>query len=552
MVKAFIVRHPMGMGKTRIVLKHVLRGASKNLTAWNRRLGKTLIFGPNDHVERAWLRELMLLAQARGVVARLADDSQIRAMSNVKLTAALRNAHVDLPQFFTFGRLGQGERRRCRFLIVDEWHRLPERIRKSCRAYVLRKKKKQPWFLGGKKVTGAVYFVSATPVNPVLEQEDKDMRPLDLREFQTRYKKAKSNAICVIQAIAGNRSILDGNLPFFKIVRSLGVQELKVSRKTRWKLPTASRAYARVYDVSGMEEDELRQIKLMIGSRETGDSFSLEYAYAVGLIRTKANRKGVHMMVSARKRSRSSFGFRYSVLHHPTSRTRMDARRWLLEKHTRLRRLINTLVGEGILVRQGQNLRLSGKAKALIFCAHRGVALGLTRALRLAIDQDAKSTVEGLPHIATNVDTALTKRFGAKEYTELLIEGFRKKSGRPQILVATDILSESLDLHEACRFLVHYQLPWSPLRLFQRIGRLTRLKAWGNRLIYNQKVRVGHVVIPGSVEEERVNRLIRRIKYLSDEEIWPEKYPHKRLLSGLIGRGPSLHYQEELDRAPVV
>lgn len=85
------------------------------------------------------------------------------------------------------------------------------------------------------------------------------------------------------------------------------------------------------------------------------------------------------------------------------------------------------------------------------------------------------------------------------DYTEDLIERFNKKNQTPFILVVTDILSGSVDLHHACNLIVHYELPWSPLRLFQRIGRLTRLKTRGNRLMFNRDVRVGHVIIPGSV-----------------------------------------------------
>ncbi|MGH7531515.1 MAG: C-terminal helicase domain-containing protein, partial [Gemmatimonadales bacterium] len=42
------------------------------------------------------------------------------------------------------------------------------------------------------------------------------------------------------------------------------------------------------------------------------------------------------------------------------------------------------------------------------------------------------------------------------------------------VLVATDLLSEGLDLQDAQR-VVHYDLPWSPARLRQRLGRIDRL-----------------------------------------------------------------------------
>lgn len=57
-------------------------------------------------------------------------------------------------------------------------------------------------------------------------------------------------------------------------------------------------------------------------------------------------------------------------------------------------------------------------------------------------------------------------------------------------------------------------------------------------------MKVAHVIIPGSVEEERVNRLIRRIEFLAMENLWPAGYKTSRIVSGLIGSGPSLHYKE--------
>jgi hypothetical protein len=43
-----------------------------------------------------------------------------------------------------------------------------------------------------------------------------------------------------------------------------------------------------------------------------------------------------------------------------------------------------------------------------------------------------------------------------------------------EVLIATDLLSEGLNLQDAGR-VVHYDLPWSPARLAQRVGRIDRL-----------------------------------------------------------------------------
>ena len=44
-----------------------------------------------------------------------------------------------------------------------------------------------------------------------------------------------------------------------------------------------------------------------------------------------------------------------------------------------------------------------------------------------------------------------------------------------RILVATDAASEGLNLHDRCRLVVHFELPWSPMRLHQRCGRVNRI-----------------------------------------------------------------------------
>jgi superfamily II DNA or RNA helicase len=43
------------------------------------------------------------------------------------------------------------------------------------------------------------------------------------------------------------------------------------------------------------------------------------------------------------------------------------------------------------------------------------------------------------------------------------------------VLLATDAASEGLNLHHRCRFVVNLEVPWTPLRLEQRVGRVDRL-----------------------------------------------------------------------------
>jgi superfamily II DNA or RNA helicase len=52
------------------------------------------------------------------------------------------------------------------------------------------------------------------------------------------------------------------------------------------------------------------------------------------------------------------------------------------------------------------------------------------------------------------------------------IAGFNRGGA---LLVATDAASEGLNLHHRCRLVIHFELPWTPLRLHQRCGRVNRI-----------------------------------------------------------------------------
>src|SRR5690606_16933934 len=82
------------------------------------------------------------------------------------------------------------------------------------------------------------------------------------------------------------------------------------------------------------------------------------------------------------------------------------------------------------------------------------------------------------------VQDALNQRFG--EQASVLIHGgmamnerreaiasFEEETGA-QFLVSTEAGGEGINLQERCHIMVNYDLPWNPMRLVQRIGRLYR------------------------------------------------------------------------------
>lgn len=90
-------------------------------------------------------------------------------------------------------------------------------------------------------------------------------------------------------------------------------------------------------------------------------------------------------------------------------------------------------------------------------------------------------------------------------------------AGRLRFLVSTEAGGEGIDLQERCSALIHVDLPWNPMRLHQRVGRL-------NRYGQTRPVRVVSLRNPDTVEamiwgklEEKLNSIMRSIGSAMDE-----------------------------------
>ena len=112
-----------------------------------------------------------------------------------------------------------------------------------------------------------------------------------------------------------------------------------------------------------------------------------------------------------------------------------------------------------------------------------------------------RDTLASLQHQLSRCDTCLlhggltgAERAGViREFT----------SGRRPVLLATDAASEGLNLQQQCRLVVHLEVPWTPTRIEQRVGRVDRI---GQPRIVHQV----HLVARGTVEETRVAQLAMR------------------------------------------
>jgi superfamily II DNA or RNA helicase len=77
--------------------------------------------------------------------------------------------------------------------------------------------------------------------------------------------------------------------------------------------------------------------------------------------------------------------------------------------------------------------------------------------------------------------------------------------GEAGLLLATDAASEGLNLQQHCRLVINLELPWTPVRLEQRIGRVDRLGQ-------AKRVHAVHLLAAGTCEEESVAVLIARMR----------------------------------------
>ncbi|MEM4729074.1 MAG: DISARM system SNF2-like helicase DrmD [Thermoplasmata archaeon] len=60
------------------------------------------------------------------------------------------------------------------------------------------------------------------------------------------------------------------------------------------------------------------------------------------------------------------------------------------------------------------------------------------------------------------------------EHRRLIKNEFNDPISQLRILLATDVASEGLNLQTSCRYVIHIEIPWNPMRLEQRNGRVDR------------------------------------------------------------------------------
>lgn len=88
------------------------------------------------------------------------------------------------------------------------------------------------------------------------------------------------------------------------------------------------------------------------------------------------------------------------------------------------------------------------------------------------------------------------------------IDEFRQ-SDRYKVLLASEVAAEGVDL-QFMRFLVNYDLPWNPMRVEQRIGRIDRI---GQQA---QAISIANLVYQDTIDDRILTRLFEKLKLFED------------------------------------
>jgi superfamily II DNA or RNA helicase len=202
----------------------------------------------------------------------------------------------------------------------------------------------------------------------------------------------------------------------------------------------------------------------------------------------------------------------------------------------------------------GRSLRASAKTRAVVELAKASLEGG--RARRVIV---FTQRLETLRHLAQALEAAgLGSQIGVVQGGEHLanrraIRDFMADPSVRPILLSTDTGAVGLNL-QAGNIIVNYDLPWNPMLVEQRIGRVQRLGQKANKVI------VYNLVLSGTIEDHVVLRLMEKLNLFNQaigemEELLEicgfdeEHRPLEQIVMDLIRKAAEQKdIQEDLDR----
>ena len=129
--------------------------------------------------------------------------------------------------------------------------------------------------------------------------------------------------------------------------------------------------------------------------------------------------------------------------------------------------------------------------KVLIFTEYRATQAQVAKALEKRFGSGSVSLINGL--LDVDARNASIRDF---------------EHGDARFLISTESGAEGINLQRSCHLMVNYDLPWNPMRLVQRIGRLYR---YGQ----TKRVKVFNIRMESGIDEKIVQTLWERLETVS-------------------------------------
>lgn len=145
--------------------------------------------------------------------------------------------------------------------------------------------------------------------------------------------------------------------------------------------------------------------------------------------------------------------------------------------------------------------------------------------------EERKAYIEALDSIQTGDISLKSNTDGEDERRDAVIAAVRLINGSvknesrqhimlsfntpfyPEILVASSVLAEGVDLHLNCRHLIHYDLSWNPSDLEQRTGRVDRIGAKAEKV--KQPIHVYYPYLAGTQDEKMYRVVMDRDRWFN-------------------------------------
>ena len=155
-------------------------------------------------------------------------------------------------------------------------------------------------------------------------------------------------------------------------------------------------------------------------------------------------------------------------------------------------------------------LEMAAEERLVVFTEYRATQAYLAEALEARYGSGAVHLIHGGLDFAER---------------EAAIRGFETDG---MFLISTEAGGEGINLHRRCHVMVNYDLPWNPMRVVQRIGRLYR---YGQ----TRKVVVGNVVVRGTIDGEILGTMYQKIWQAAEDLAPVDEAVRERMLDEILG-----------------